>query len=234
MRGNRRYFDSTTVTLTFPLLEIRKRVYLEISLGKCPTIESDKRPTVIETGNRQESTPQSHSPNAAVCGYLPEQGATSLGTEEYNEVVLLVGNIVDPDRNSSSHRKRGNYNHYSPEMRAKIGKYASENGNLRAINHFKAQLPNRTESTVRTFKQAYQKKLKETKSQGGIQESVTSIPHGTRGRLPILLDLDQKLISLLKSIRNRGGVASFTVVKASALAFEREIPRKTSGDLSQP
>ena len=128
MRGDRRYFESTTVTLTFLPLEIRKRVYLEISLGKCPTIESDKRSTVKETGNPQESIPQSHSPNAAVFGYLPEQEATFLGTEEYNEVVLSVANIVDPDKNSSSNRKRGNYNHYSPEMRAKIGKYASENG----------------------------------------------------------------------------------------------------------
>ena len=104
-----------------------------------------------------KNLPQSHSPNAAACGYLPEQEATSLGTEEYNAVVLSVGNIVDPDKNSSSNRKRGNYNHYSPKMRAKTSKYASENGNLRAINHFKAQLPNLTESTVRTFKQAYQK-----------------------------------------------------------------------------
>ena len=182
--------------------------------------------TVKETGNPQESTPQSHSPNAAVCGYLPEQEATSLGTKEYNEVVLSVGNIVDPDRNSSSNRKRGNYNHYSPEMRAKNGKYASENGNARAINHFKAQLPNLTESNVRTFKRAYQKKLKETKRQGGIQENVTSILHGTRGRPPILLDLDQKLISLLKSIQNRGGVVNFSVVKASALALIKRNPAK--------
>ena len=131
-------------------------------------------------------------------------------------------NIVDPDRNSSSNRKRGNYNHYSPEMRAKIGKYASENGNLRAINHFKALLPKLTESTVRTFKKTYQKKLKETKRQGGIQESVTSILHGTRGRPPILLDLDQKLISLLK----RGGVVNFSVVKASALALIKINPAK--------
>ena len=111
-------------------------------------------------------------------------------------------------------------------MRAKIGKYASENGNLRAINHFKAQLPNLTESTVRTFKKAYQKKLKETKRQGGIQESVTSILHGTRGRPPILLDLDQKLISLLKSIRNRGGVVNFSVLKALALTLIERNPAK--------
>ena len=70
-------------------------MYLEISVGKCPTTESDKRPTVKETGNPQESTPQCHSPNAAVCGYLPQQEATCLGTEEYNEVVLSVGNIVE-------------------------------------------------------------------------------------------------------------------------------------------
>ena len=104
-----------------------------------------------------KNLPQSHSPNAAACGHLPEQEATSLGTEEYNEVVLSVGNIVDSDKISSSNRKRGNYNHYSLRMRAKTGKYAHENVNLRAINPFKAQLPNLTESTVRTFKQAYQK-----------------------------------------------------------------------------
>ena len=77
-----------------------------------------------------KNLPQSHSPNAAACGYLPEQEATSLGTEEYNEVVLSVGNIADPDKISSSNRKRGNYNHYSLRMRAKTGKYASENVNL--------------------------------------------------------------------------------------------------------
>ena len=74
---------------------------------------------------------------------------------------------------------------------------------------------------MRTFKQAYEKKLKEKKKQGGAhaQVTVTSIPEDTRGRPPILLDLDKKLITLLKSIRNRGGVVNFSVVKASALAL---------------
>ena len=79
---------------------------------------------------------------------------------------------------------------------------------------------------MRTFKKAYQKKLKETKRQGGIQESVTSILHSTRGRPPILVDLDQKLISLLKSIRNRGGVVNFSVLKALALALIERNPAK--------
>lgn len=176
--------------------------------------------TVTETVNSQNSAAHSQPANAGACAFLPEQEATNLGSEEYNEVVLSVGDAVDPNKNLSSKRKQGNYNHYSPELRAQIGKYAGENGNLRALNHFKAQLRNLKESTVRTFKQAYQKKLKEMKRQG-IQESVTSIPHDTRGRPPLLLDLDQKLILLLKSIRNRGGVVNF-----SALALIKSNPAK--------
>ena len=145
----------------------------------------------------QDSVPQSQSTNVAAVRHLPEQEDTFLRDDEYSEVVLSVEHMVDPD-DSTSTRKRRNYNHYSPEMRAKIGKYASENGNLRAINHFKEQVSNLSESTVRTFKQAYEKKLKEKKKQGGAhaQVTVTSIPEDTRGR-PIFLDLDKKLITLL-------------------------------------
>ena len=183
--------------------------------------------TVINNETSQDSVPQSQSTNVAAVRYLPEQEDTFLRDDEYSEVVLSVEHMVDPD-DSTSTRKRRNYNHYSPEMRAKIGKYASENGNLRAINHFKEQVSNLSESTVRTFKQAYEKKLKEKKKQGGAhaQVTVTSIPEDTRGRPPILLDLDKKLITLLKSIRNRGGVVNFSVVKASALAMIKSNPTK--------
>ena len=107
-------------------------------IAKAPSLQSllSGRTFVFSLGSllkKQElpkNLPQSHSPNAAACGYLPEQEATSLGTEEYNEVVLSVGNIADPDKISSSNRKRGNYNNYSLRMRAKTGKYARENVNL--------------------------------------------------------------------------------------------------------
>ena len=89
--------------------------------------------TVKETVNSQNSAAHSQPANAGACAFLPEQEATNLGSEEYNEVVLSVGDAVDPNKNLSSKRKRGNYNHYSPELRAQIGKYASENGNLRAL-----------------------------------------------------------------------------------------------------
>ena len=54
---------------------------------------------------------------------------TSLGTVEYQNVVSVVGTLVDDHdgekSSSATARKRGNYNHYSPEIRAKIAKYAS-------------------------------------------------------------------------------------------------------------
>lgn len=47
---------------------------------------------------------------------------------------------------------------------------------------------------------------------------VLSIPHDTRGWPPALRELDGKLISLLQSIRSRGGIVNFCFVKATALA----------------
>ena len=108
-----------------------------------------------------------------------------------------VASLVNPHSTegssaTSAARKRGKYQHYSAETRGKIGKYASENGNSKAINHFKEELPILKESTVRTFKQAYEKRLGEEKKKGNTD--ATAI-----GRPPILRDLDSKLISLLKS-----------------------------------
>ena len=108
---------------------------------------------------------------------------------------------------TSAGRKRGKDQHYSAETGAKIGKYASENGNSKAINHFKEELSTTKESTVRTFKQAYEKRLREEKKKGNIGATITAILSDTRGRPPILRDLDSKLISLLKSIRSRGSAS---------------------------
>ena len=70
------------------------------------------------------------------------------------------------------------------------------------------------ESTVRAFKQAYEKSLREENKKGNTDATVIAIPSDTCGRAPIFRQLDSKLISLLKSIRSRGGVVNFCVVKA--------------------
>ena len=158
-----------------------------------------------ETVNSQNSATHSQPANAGACAFLPEQEATNLGSEEYNEVVLSVGDAVDANKNLLSKRKRGNYyNHYSPELCAQIGKYASENGNRRALNHFKAQLPN-----LQTIISEETEGNEETRNTR--KRDFYSTRHPS-----LLVDLAQKLILLLKSIRNRGGVDNFNVVKTSA------------------
>ena len=77
-------------------------------------------------------------PSIPVC--FPSQESTSLGNVTYRNIVSAVANIVNDHKGcfSATARKRGNYNHYSPKMHAKIGKYAIEDRNSKAIEHFKA------------------------------------------------------------------------------------------------
>ena len=137
--------------------------------------------------------------------YFPSQESNSLGNVEYHAVESSVASLANPHATegslaTSAARKHGKYQHYSAETHAKIGKYASENGNSKANNHFKEELPTLKESTVRTFKQAYEKRLWEEKKKDNIGATITAILSDTRGWPPILRDLDSKLISLLKSI----------------------------------
>ena len=160
----------------------------------------------------------------AVPAYFPGQESTSLGDVEYYAVESSVASLVNPNSTegssaTSAARKRGKYQHCSAETCAKIWKYASANGNSKAINHFKEELPTLKESTVRTFKRAYEKRLREEKKKGKTDATVIAIPSDTRGRPPILCDPDSILISLLRSIRSRSGVVNSCVVKATALVL---------------
>ena len=61
-----------------------------------------------------------------------------------------------------SQHPRGQYNSYSKEQRALIGKYAAENGATRAARHYTAVWGIKiNESTARRLKGEYLKKLKE-------------------------------------------------------------------------
>lgn len=73
--------------------------------------------------------------------------------------------------------KRGNYVSYSPELRAEIGRYAAESGNLMAITHFKEKLGLEIpESTVRGLKEKYMIK----RMRG--EQDVKSLGFAQRGR----------------------------------------------------
>ena len=133
---------------------------------------------------------------------MPSLESSGLGRVEYNECLDQVSEFADPNPNKKR-KTRGTYTTYTPTDRAKIGKYATENGNKRAREHFLRSFPKLNESTVRNFKKAYLVKMEFQRKQLHPQP-VTQIPIQPRGRPPLMLELDSKLIKLLHAVRNKG------------------------------
>ncbi len=140
------------------------------------------------------------------------------------DVVLAANSEVEKTLADVNKRKRGDYSAYTPELRVKIAKYATEHGNTRAARHFSKEL-GRTinESTIRSIKTRY---LTATKT-GTV---VTELPNAKRGR-PLLLGVhDDTVVEYVKSIRECGGVINRAIVISAA---EGVLMAKNRGLLSK-
>ena len=82
----------------------------------------------------------------------------SLKTLDYEAVVESMINVENT-------RSRGSYTRFTYVDRFQIWRYAGENGNKKALIHFKYKFPGLKKSTVRTFKKQHQKELKKVWSQ---------------------------------------------------------------------
>ena len=160
--------------------------------------------------------------SGTVVPHLPSINESGLGMVEYREVTRAVSDLSDPSP-AKKKNPRGSYTKYTPKQRADIGKYALENGNERARRHFSVRFPKLTESTVRNFKKSYKDELDKQRKQL-IPQPVKEIVPKTRGRPPILLELDEKLRKVLKAIRMKGGVVNIHVVRATATALIKTNP----------
>ena len=155
--------------------------------------------------------------------FLPEASDSALGQQKYEKVVSIVIDLASPasrdllQKKTKEHCKRNSYTHYSGETRVKIAKYAVENGNTKAVKHFEKEFPNLKENTVRNFKKKYYEKLSKARREG--KTEVLSLPSKVRGRPPILMELDGKLIRFLKGIHGSGGVINIHVVRAVTQAL---------------
>ena len=69
--------------------------------------------------------------------------------------------------NVENTRSWGSYTKFTDVDRFQIGRYASENGNKKALIHFKNKFPGLKESTVRTFKKQHQEELKKQDPRNG-------------------------------------------------------------------
>ena len=151
--------------------------------------------------------------------HMPSIEESGLGRVEYDQTIADVSDEADPLPKAKKPRApRGTYKVYTPENRALIGKYALENGNKSARLKYLVDFPNLNESTVRNFKKAYKEKVKLQKDQQ-LPQPITALPCSARGRPPLLVELDQKLIKFLRAVRTKGGVINIHVVRAAATAL---------------
>ena len=82
---------------------------------------------------------------------MPSHEDSGLGRTEYEECISQISELSDPHP-SKKRKLRGTYAVYTAADRARIGKYAAENGNKNARLRFLKDFPNLNESTVRNFK----------------------------------------------------------------------------------
>ena len=82
----------------------------------------------------------------------------------------------------------------------------------------RSTLASLTESTVRNFKKRYLRRMALERKKLN-PEPVTTICNKERGRPPLLLELDDKLVGFHKAVRIKGGVVIIHVVRATAQAL---------------
>ena len=121
----------------------------------------------------------------------------------------------------SARKKRGKYHEYDAESRAKMAKYACDNGVVKAARHFSEALGHPVnKSTI----QSIQKKYKRTLQQVHASEKVLTLPKEPRGR-PLLLpsDIDKVVQEHLRAMRASGGPVNRKIAIASALGITRAL-----------
>ena len=113
-------------------------------------------------------------------------------------------------------RKRGSYGIFSAQDKAKIAKYASENGVTASLKYFKKtrEFTDLKEPTVRGWVKAYRLELS---CLGAAVASIPEIPEKKRGR-PLLLgeDLESQVKQFILELRDHGSPVSTEVVVAAA------------------
>lgn len=128
------------------------------------------------------------------------------------EIVSSLSNDQSTTTTKRGVKRKASNNHYTPEVRAKIAKYAAEHGNVAAARKFSNDLQlDIKESSVRAIKKKYIAQVKETKHQ-----PVTELTPEKRGRPLLLGDLDQDVANHIRSIREAGGIVNQAITIATA------------------
>lgn len=133
-------------------------------------------------------------------------------TPEKSKTIQAANTEVLEVIKSSGKRKRGEYSHYDSEQRAKIGRWACENGNASAVKHFSKSMGKPiNESTVRSLKKQYLREVNRTP-----EKRITSLEKGKVGRPLLLGQYDSEVMSYIKKLRSTGAIVNRRIVIAGA------------------
>ena len=136
-------------------------------------------------GNSSSSLPD---PSGPLSEKMP---ATSI--EEANKEVN-----AHSSRQSTGGKRHAQYVIVTPEQKARVAKYAAENGTTNAIRRFAKDIPDLKESTVRGWKTVYLRELASRRATDNKDVAIERIPAGPKGR-PLLLgqELDRQVQAYL-------------------------------------
>ena len=146
-----------------------------------------------------------------VCLPDPDRHSTPEKQKLCEELNEIVDNAYAYAGSTSKKRKRGEYSHYTPEQKAKIARYAIDNGPTKAARHFSEKLGKKlNESTMRTINASYLIQFKENKF-----ETLNEVKSKPRDR-PKLIgeELDSEVCEYIHDLRGEGGVINTTIVQS--------------------
>ena len=168
---------------------------------------------------------------------LPSAGETEIGevaTREPNQIVQGVLDRAGGEPGPSGRRKQKPYTVYTGEERARIGRFAAENGNASALKRFRGDFPDLSESTVRGFKTKYMYLAATKKMQTG--EIVISIESQKRGRPLTLGELDSAAQRYVRALRKTGIPVSLEIIIGEArgivVARDRTLLQEHGGHIA--
>ena len=121
--------------------------------------------------------------------------------------------------------KKSGYIKWTGEDRFTIGKFAAENGTAAAVRYFKSKFPKIKESSVRGFKEKYEKQLKQA-TQNKEQLTTKIIPkYELKTGRPLLLGkFDEMVQTYIHGLSSRGAVITWAVANAAAKALMKKYP----------
>ena len=160
--------------------------------------------------------------------------------EEVHSSLIAAANkdVLDILEKPVASKKKGSYIKITPEEKAKIARYAIENGNCAAARKFSKHGDlDKTlgESTVRSWVAIYKKELERKRRMGETVPEITVLPQAKRGR-PLLIGekLNSAVKAYVRSVREASGIVTSSIVAAATTAMVRKDDAKLLAENGDP